>query len=79
MINDKSVKIRKPHKCWGCTKEYPIGTIMRKTTSVDNGKILDAYWCETCEKVIANFEYPDDEPWGFGELLECYPKEAPNA
>lgn len=44
----KTVKIRKQQRCWGCAKDYGIGTQMRYTVLVDAGELHTAYWCSDC-------------------------------
>jgi uncharacterized Fe-S center protein len=68
-LTNKEVKIRKPHKCWGCAKEFPIGTIMRFTTQVDSdNNIASSYWCEKCQEILRSMELEDE--FEFGELAE---------
>ena len=56
IISSKLLKTRKAHQCWGCTKEFPTGSMLWCCVSKD-GEIIRTYWCETCQ----NVEYdPED-------------------
>ena len=81
IISEQKVKTRKPHHCWGCTKEYPIGTEMERVTSVDGGEITSVYWCNTCNDFLRTDKEARDNcfcgDWfGYGDLrcYENYPK-----
>jgi len=79
LIFNGKVKTRKIHNCWGCTKEYPIGTMMSKTTTIDSGKIVHSYWCDICDKFWGTLDmYEQSEGYTYGELSEHekYPKQA---
>jgi len=67
----KTVKIRKPHKCWGCTKEFPIGTTMTKSVTVDQGEFSSCYWCKECENFLSTLkDWELEDGIAFGELKE---------
>lgn len=54
-------KTRKPHRCFGCGKEYPAGTKMVNAAYADEGSVDSCYWCATClEYVRRYFEYDDE-------------------
>lgn len=75
-INVKEVKIRKPHKCWGCGRLFPTGTLMESNVSTDEGKIFTTYFCETCQNVVDKAaDWYEDEGIGFMELINNYPEE----
>jgi hypothetical protein len=60
VLTDKKVVTRKGQQCHGCMRSYPPKTEMRYTTSVDGGDISSAYWCKTCDEVIAEtYDYHD--------------------
>ena len=46
VISTKVVKTRKPHVCFGCGREFPAGTEMRKDFVVDV-KAFSCYLCGT--------------------------------
>ena len=56
LISRKAVITRKPHRCWGCTKEFPVKTSMERVTSKDMGKISTGYWCDSCMEIDAEDE-----------------------
>ena len=68
----KVVKIRKPHNCWGCTKEFPIGTEMTNSVTVDQGEFSSTYWCEECVEIMNDLEDWNDDGFLFGELRRNY-------
>lgn len=72
ILTDKKVTTRKPHVCHGCAHSYPSKTEMRYTTSVDGGEIGCAYWCKTCDEVIAKtYDHFDlQEGIEFGEIKD---------
>lgn len=68
-LTDKTVTTRKPHRCWGCAREFPAGTKLTLIESVDGGEWYRGYWCPVCEAVWDNGRYyRDDEGVSFGEL-----------
>lgn len=72
ILRRQTVKTRKPHRCWGCGKEYPAGSEMANAAYVDGGRAFSCYWCKTCEGYMQqNFE-PGDE-CGCGEIYENDP------
>lgn len=71
ILSEKIVKCRKPHICHGCRSKIEIGEYAGRSVAVDGGKILMAYWCETCQKVMAEMDsYDLDGGFGFGELID---------
>ena len=76
IIGSKIVKTRKPHKCWGCCKEFSAGTRMEVVVSVDGGHMIRAYWCEECKRVsnqLPSWDTQDGLAFGqLAELLEEY-------
>ena len=72
-ISSNVVKIRKPRKCWGCTKEQPIGTQMNKCVTKDDD-IVSAYWCSDCEKIIGKMEdWERQDGFEYGEFKHYQP------
>lgn len=47
-ISQKRVKTRKPHRCFGCMRQVPIGTMIQRTVSAEDGRASSAYWCDIC-------------------------------
>lgn len=60
MLTDKDVKIRKPHRCYGCERKFEPGTIMRYSTYSDDGQMGSSYMCHTCLD-IANYVFEPGE------------------
>jgi hypothetical protein len=60
LIN-KQVTTRKPHHCWGCAREFPVGSVLQYTESVDAGEFGRSYWCPVCAKIL-----PEIDPWDYG-------------
>ena len=70
-ISSKYVKIRKPHKCWGCRREFSKGEILHRVTSSDMGKISSIYWCDICNKIISQMDHSDTEDgFMYGEIID---------
>lgn len=70
---------RKPYSCWGCANTFPVGSSMRRVTSVEDGRISSVYWCRVCNLFIGTLETIDREGgFDYGELArgDGYPKEA---
>jgi len=71
IIADKYVLTRKPHKCWGCTLEFPLGTAMQAVTSKDGGEIGTVYWCEKCQSFMNTLDsYYMQVGFAYGELAQ---------
>ena len=74
VLQSKHVKIAKPHKCWGCLREFPKGTKMHYNVTVDVIP-FSSYWCETCEEIISEIGSKEFEDGiGRGEIIENYPE-----
>ena len=73
-LDFKTVKTRKPHKCWGCEETYPIGTEMECITSKDGGEFITAYWCKICQAVIVDTDLNGEE-FAQGEIKKEMPEE----
>ena len=68
-LKDQIVKIRKPHKCWGCTREFQIGAKLRVLAAADGGTVNTSYWCSTCMDYW-DTHMKDSDGVGFGELRD---------
>ena len=65
----QEVKTRKPHRCFGCAKEYPPKSKMIDASYADNNTVYSCYWCRTCEEYIhRHFRYGDET--GYGEIYD---------
>jgi hypothetical protein len=47
-VISKLVKTRKPHKCWGCGDNLPVGQLATSCTSFEDG-VMTTYWCYVCD------------------------------
>lgn len=71
LIRDGEVKTRKEHKCHGCLKLIPKGTVVYSQTGTDGKSIYTIYTCDDCRN------YCDDcqECQEMEEAYEGYVKE----
>lgn len=53
LITDKTVKIRKPHKCLMCGTDFPAGTEMHHQVNNSEG-FHSVYNCLPCWDIISN-------------------------
>lgn len=71
VIEFKTVKIRKPHNCWGCTKLVEPPAEMELTTTIDGGEINHAYWCKPCQEYSNSLSQSDlADGFTYGELAQ---------
>jgi len=68
ILTDKMVTTRKNQSCWGCAREFPVGTRLRKTVIVDAGDFNSSYWCEVCLTIWSECGYRDDDGISQGDL-----------
>lgn len=68
LLSSAEVKTQKPHKCWGCCKEYPAGTKMQRVAWKDMGELKTFYWCDDCLQYISDKDYPLGEGFEEGEI-----------
>lgn len=59
-LENKQVKTRKPHVCYGCQREFESGIIMRYVKTANEDGLHSAYFCEPCDKHSESFT---DEDW----------------
>lgn len=69
-IASRTVKTRKPHRCWGCTVEIPGGTLTDITISVDDGRIATSYWCDICSGILNERRSDFENGLCYGDLQE---------
>ena len=48
IIDERTVKTRKPHPCFGCREAIPTRSNVLRSTIVDGALIYTAYLCEDC-------------------------------
>lgn len=75
ILKDKIVKIRKHHSCWGCGREFPAGSTLRKVVTVDAGDFAHTYWCAVCNEMWEQRPmWLQEEGIGEGELFSNDPE-----
>lgn len=79
-LTNKWVKTRKPHKCYGCLKTFPVGTEMRLIVSVNTEGINSTYLCQHCDNHSQNWTRDDWEATlpgniGYWKNDQWYPEE----
>jgi len=55
IITDKTVKIRKPHKCLMCSSDYPAGTEMHHQVHDSDG-FKSTYTCLSCWEIVSKMK-----------------------
>lgn len=65
-LKHKEVKIRKPHKCFGCRREFGIGTKMIYWTSIYDDHFCSGYSCKTCDEIMAHESKYNYKDWDDG-------------
>ena len=66
-MRSKVVTTNKPCKCFGCAREIPAKTRVRKTAWKDNGEFGSSNYCPVCQEYWSLYMDYDDEV-GMGEL-----------
>ena len=59
LVSAKMVKTRKAHRCIGCGRKFPSGTVLQALVWTDLG-IWSDYWCEVCTEYFGQHCQPDD-------------------
>lgn len=70
IIAHKYVKTRKPHNCFGCAREFPKDSILKREAVADGGTVFTAYICPDCEEYLDSCEYSGDE-FCYGDLMDA--------
>lgn len=69
MIWSKRVTTRKPHKCWGCAREFPAGSSIRYNTRIVGDCWFSWYWCDVCDSLWRELAWDGyDGGCDFGEM-----------
>ena len=72
---NKIVTTVKEHKCCGCARSFPAGSKMRYTKEADEGRIVSAHWCDTCDDIITELpSYYYEDGIAFGDFIANYPE-----
>lgn len=69
ILSAAAVKVRKPRRCWGCTKLFPVGTVLEKVNTADGGEVHSAYWCKSC-MARPREDYFGEECLDYGHFAE---------
>lgn len=69
VLSTKWVKTRKPHRCFGCEREFPAGSEMRFDVCIDDG-LFNCYLCETCTEVMQELGNTIGFEFCYGDLRE---------
>jgi hypothetical protein len=69
LYEERMVKTRKSHRCFGCRKEFPKGRRILYNKGLFDGKFFSGYLCSPCDKVRHNGDYRDG--YSEGELREA--------
>ena len=73
-LSHKEVKIRKEQRCFGCSRKFPVGTILEKIVTVNDSIFTTTYWCDVCRIYWTEYMRWDDEVMA-GELRDNDPEE----
>lgn len=78
VVGRKIVLTRKPHRCFGCAREFTNGTKMERSCVVDGGEAWTCYLCSTCIDICREMKYWDE--FGYADLRdEALERERNNA
>ena len=77
-LSYKVVQTRKPHRCYGCAKLFPAGSILAYQFEVDGGDIGSYYLCQDCDCWLKDQTDPDAE-YHYGEVRSFMHQQAKEA
>lgn len=66
LLDQRVVKTRKHHCCFGCLASIPVGSTVERSTIVDSGGIYATYLCEDCVEFLRTL------PNGYWAYDDCY-------
>jgi hypothetical protein len=67
-ITSKTVKTRKPHRCWWCGEAIEVGSSVGLETGIDDGQWFRSYWHPECSAAFQrDKECNGPDGVGFGE------------
>ena len=69
IINEKIVKIRKTHNCYGCGRTFGKNTNMSSAACKINNMVVRKYFCEACHHQMIT-KAISFEDFCYGELLK---------
>lgn len=72
ILKDKLVKIKKQRRCFGCCRQFEIGSFMQYQAQVFDGDFNQTYHCQTCEKYLTYFSnlFNDGDGYCCGWMLD---------
>ena len=77
ILDHGSRKIRKPRRCWGCTKRLEVGSVVNYQVDADAGTISTTYWCDDCAKApLRELGFWGDDCIGYGDIGQARAEEA---
>ena len=62
------VKIRKPHICFGCGRQFEPPSEMCSAVYRDGGTLESMYLCNVCADIASKLRYDDE--FGFGDFRD---------
>lgn len=68
VLMNKQVKTRKPHKCYGCQREFPPQSQMRLRTAIGDDKPQVTYYCQHCDNHSKDWTIDDWESTMPGDI-----------
>ena len=68
LLSSKTVKIRKLRVCYGCGREFPIGTQMQRDCILGGNTVISVYLCDDCLFTTTDI---NGEEFGFGDLADA--------
>ena len=74
VLEQKIVKTRKDHKCWGCGELFLKGSKLEVLVAVEDSGIVRTYWCPTCREYWCRF-MDNDDGINMGDLKSNDPEE----
>lgn len=61
VLQNKVVKTKKEHRCYGCNRTFDAGAMLKYIAEADSGKVYSTYWCQTCDVYWATYMDNGDE------------------
>ena len=67
VLSSKTVKVRKPRVCFGCSRQFPIGTEMLRDCVAEGNTVFSMYLCDDCQEITSEM---NGEEFGLGDLAD---------
>ena len=78
LLSDKVVQTRKSHRCYGCTKLFPAGSILAYEFWAAGFDSMGCYLCQDCNCWL-NEQADRDAEYHYGEVRWLMQQEAEEA